>query len=84
MAKVTHDILDYHASPVEAAETAKAANVGHLLYYHIVPPIVFPGQEALFLNGADKIFEDYTVGQDGTAFSLPAGSDEIILTRSGL
>jgi len=84
MAKVTHDILDYHASPVEAAETARDAGVGHLLYYHIVPPIVFPGQEALFLNGAENIFADYTVGQDGTAFSLPAGSDEIILTSKGL
>ena len=33
MAKITHDIMDYHASPVEAAETARDAGVGHLLYY---------------------------------------------------
>ena len=84
MAKVTHDILDYHTSPVEAAETARDADVGHLLYYHIVPPIVFPGQETLFLDGAEDIFSDYTVGHDGTAFSLPAGSKEIIRTSTGL
>ena len=78
MAKITHDVLDYHTSPVEAAETARNAGVGHLLYYHIVPPLIFPGQEALFLNGADDIFVDYTVGQDGTTFFLPAGTDEII------
>jgi ribonuclease Z len=84
MAKVTHDIPDYHTSPVEAAETARDADVGHLLYYHIVPPIVFPGQETLFLNGAEDVFADYTVGQDGTAFSLPAGSKEIIRTSTGL
>ena len=84
LAKVTHDILDYHTSPVEAAETAREANVGHLLYYHIVPPIIFPGQETLFLNGAEDIFPDYTVGQDGTSFSLPAGSEDIILSRKGL
>ncbi len=84
MAKITHDILNYHTSPIEAAETARDAGVGHLLYYHIVPPIIFPGQEALFLNGAEDIFGDYTVGQDGTAFSLPAGSDKIILTSKGL
>ena len=78
MAKITLDVLDYHASPVEAAETARDAGVGHLLYYHIVPPLIFPGQEALFLNGADDIFVDYTVGQDGTTFFLPAGTDEII------
>ena len=84
MAKITVDVLDYHASPVEAAETARDAGVGHLLYYHIVPPLVVPGQEALWLNGADEIFPDYTVGQDGVSFSLPANSDEIILTRKGL
>ena len=84
MAKITVDVLDYHASPVEAAETARDAGVGHLLYYHIVPPLVVPGQGALWLNGAGEIFPDYTVGQDGVSFSLPANSDEIIMTRKGL
>lgn len=84
MEKITADILDYHASPVEAAETARDAGVGHLLYYHIVPPLVFPGQETLWLDGAGDIFPDYTVGQDGTAFSLPAGSKEIKQTSKGL
>ena len=84
LAKVTIDIPDYHASPVEAAETARDAGVGHLLYYHIVPPLVIPGQEAVWLNGAEDVFPDYTVGQDGTAFSLPAGSKEIIQTSTGL
>jgi ribonuclease Z len=81
---VTFDILDYHASPVDAAETARDAGVGHLVYYHIVPPLVMPGQKKLFLNGADKIFKDYTIGEDGVAFSLPAGSKKIIKTSSGL
>jgi ribonuclease Z len=84
MAKISNDIMDYHASPVEAAETARDAGVGHLLYYHIVPPLVFPGQDMLYLDGAGDIFPDYTIGQDGVSFSLPAGSDEIILTREGL
>ncbi len=84
MAKITVDVLDYHASPVEAAESARDAGVGHLLYYHIVPPLVVPGQEALYLNGAEDIFPDYTVGQDGVAFSLPANSKEIIKTSDGL
>ena len=84
LAKITHDILDYHASPVEAAETARDAGVGHLLYYHIVPPLIIPGQKTLFLNGAEDIFPDYTIGQDGVEFSLPANSDEIVLTSKGL
>jgi len=84
VAKVMSDVPDYHASPVEAAETARDAGVGHLLYYHIVPPIVVPGQETLWLNGAGKIFPDYTVGYDGVTFSLPANSTEIIKARKGM
>ena len=82
--KITHDILDYHASPVEAAETARDAGVGHLLYYHIVPPLVIPGQKTLWLNGAEDIFPDYTIGEDGVAFSLPANTKEIIKISDGL
>ena len=84
MAKITHDILDYHASPVEAAETARDADVGHLLYYHIVPPLVIPGQDLLYLNGAEDIFPNYTIGEDGVAFTLPANSKAIIKTSDGL
>ena len=84
MAKIMYDIPDYHASPREAAETARDAGVGHLLYYHVVPPIIVPGQEALWLNGAGDIFADYTVGYDGVSFSLPANSTEIIQTRKGM
>ena len=84
IAKIASDILDYHASPVEAAETAREAGVGHLLYYHIVPPLLVPGLEAAWLEGVDEVFPDHTVGRDGTAFSMPAGSDEIVRTRTGL
>ena len=54
------------------------------MYYHIVPPIVVPGQETLWLNGAGEIFPDYTVGYDGVTFSLPANSTEIIKARKGM
>lgn len=84
MAHITHDILDYHASPVQAAETARDAGVGHLLYYHIVPPLIIPGQKTLYLDGADKIFSNYTIGVDGVSFSLPANSTDIIRTSTGL
>jgi ribonuclease Z len=84
LAKITHDIVDYHATPVEAAETARDAGVGHLLYYHIVPPLVVPGAEAAWLDGVAEVFPQYTLGVDGTTFSLPAGSKEIILTGEGM
>ena len=84
VAKITHDILDYHTSPVEAAETARDAGVGHLLYYHIVPVLIVPGMEAAFVDGVDEVFSDYTVGVDGTTFSMPPNSDEIKKTRNGI
>lgn len=84
LAKVTSDIPDYHASPMDAAETAKKAGVKHLLYYHIVPPLVAPGQTQLFLDGAEEVFKNYTIGQDGVLFSLPAGSGDINIVQEGL
>jgi ribonuclease Z len=84
LAKITLDIQNYHATPVEAAEIARDASVGHLLYYHIVPPLIVPGIEAAWLKGVDEVFADYTLGQDGTAFSLPAGSKEIIITSKSM
>tara|TARA_R110001592_G_scaffold363323_1_gene684023 strand:- start:124047 stop:125117 length:1071 start_codon:yes stop_codon:yes gene_type:complete len=81
MAKVTVDVIDYHASPVEAAEIARDAGVGELVYYHIVPPLVLPGAEAAWLEGVDEVFKNYTLSQDGTSFTLPPNSKEIIQTR---
>ena len=84
MAKIFHDVLDYHASPIEAAETARDADVGHLLYYHVVPPLDQPGAEAAWLKGVDEHFSQFTLGQDGTAVSLPANSTAILVNNSGL
>jgi ribonuclease Z len=83
-AKITADILDYHASPIEAAETARDAGVGHLLYYHIVPGLILPVLEAAWLDGVDEVFSDYTLGEDGTTISLPAGTDDIVIVAEGL
>lgn len=84
MAKIFHDVLDYHASPIEAAETARDADVGHLLYYHVVPPLDQPGAEAAWLEGVDHYFGDFTLGQDGTVVSLPANTTDIEVDNSGL
>ena len=39
LVKITDDILNYHTTPVEAAEIARDTGVGYLLYNHIVPPL---------------------------------------------
>ena len=76
---MTADIPDYHTTPVEAAEIARDANVGHLLFYHVVPPTPLPGLQAAWLRGVEEVFSSYTLGQNGTGFSMPADSDDIIL-----
>ena len=77
-AKIMADIPDYHATPVEAAETARAVGAGHLLLYHIVPPLPLWGLEAVFLEGVGDAWDGpVTLGRDGTLIRLPAGSDAI-------
>lgn len=78
MAAIAHDVLDYHASPVEAAESAATAGAGHLLFHHIVPPLPLPGLDSVYLEGVDEAYEGpFTLGRDGTRISLPAGSQRI-------
>ncbi|MCP4905175.1 MAG: MBL fold metallo-hydrolase [bacterium] len=78
LVKVTTDILDYHASPVEAAESAQTAGADHLLFYHIVPPLLLAPMEGIFVEGVSDAYDGpFTVGRDGTLVSLPAGSEEI-------
>ncbi|CAA0119091.1 Ribonuclease Z [Halioglobus japonicus] len=84
IAKITLDIQNYHASPVDAAETARDAGVGHLVFYHIVPPLILPGMDEAFLEGVDEVYPNYTLSIDGTSFSLPAGSTDIIEVGNAL
>jgi ribonuclease Z len=76
--KIMKDILNYHTSPVEAAQVAKRAGVKALVITHIVPAVPFTFLNAYFLKGAAAEFDGpITVGQDGMIFSLPAGGAEI-------
>jgi ribonuclease Z len=84
MAKITSDILNYHTTPLEAAETARDAGARHLLFYHVVPPLPILGLDAAWLDGVGVIFPNYTLGQDGTTISLPAGSRDVLIVRRGL
>lgn len=78
LAKITADIPDYHTSPVEAAQIARAAGVRHLLFYHVVPPLPVPGLDVAFLAGVDDAYDGgVTLGRDGTLVSLPSGSDAV-------
>ncbi|MFT4571943.1 MAG: ribonuclease Z [Hyphomicrobiaceae bacterium] len=78
LAKITNDIRDYHTTPVQAAEIARDADVGYLLYNHIVPPLLIAPMEELFLEGVADVYSGrHGIGRDGTLVSLPAGSTAI-------
>lgn len=78
-AKVMHDIPDYHATPVQAAEAANEAGVKLLVYTHIVPRLPNAIAERVFLRGVDGVRSDgVTIGYDGLYLELPAESEKII------
>jgi ribonuclease Z len=77
-AKITRDILDYHATPEEAAASARDAGVGMLILTHIVPPLPSRAFHSAFLGDAPSRYSGpIVVGEDGLLFTLPAGSDAI-------
>src|SRR3546814_15626965 len=72
-AQIMRDILDYHASPAQAADSARAAEVKMLVLSHVVPSMPSPYLNAAFLDGAADPFDGpILVGADGEYFSLPA------------
>src|SRR5690606_20292256 len=56
LAKIMHDILDYHTTPEQAAEIAARAKVKALLLYHIVPPLPVGALEGPFVGKAREIY----------------------------
>ena len=78
IAKITGDILDYHATPVEAAAAANEAGVSLLIFYHLVPPPPNRVFEPLFVRGVEDVRPDgWILGDDGLLVELPIGSDAL-------
>jgi len=78
LATITRDILDYHATPTEAAESAQAAGAKQLVLSHLVPPLPSSYFYPAFLADApDKFDGEITVGEDGMLFTLAAGKTDI-------
>jgi ribonuclease Z len=70
-AKLSRDIMTYHASPLEAAQIAASAKVETLVFTHMVPPPTTPQIEQAFLRGVSDIFKGKVViGTDGMRFDL--------------
>jgi ribonuclease Z len=77
-AKIFHDIQDYHATPEQAAESARDAGARMLVLSHLVPPLPYAYLYPAFLGDAPARFGGtIVVGEDGMLFSLPPQSTAI-------
>lgn len=77
-ARILLDIQDYHASVTDVAELTRTTGVGMTALYHMVPG---PGN-ALMKNIFEREIEDnMLLTEDGMWFTLPLGSDEILVDR---
>ena len=77
IAKITADIPNYHTSTENAAKIAGEADVKHLVFYHILPPLP-PVLDSMFLGDSAEYYRGpITVGCDGMLISLPADSDKM-------
>lgn len=76
-AKIMADIPDYHASPQDAAETANAAGVAHLVLTHLIPPIPAWMGNRIFLRGTDIQGLATHIAFDGMLIELPANSKTV-------
>jgi ribonuclease Z len=78
MAKISRDIVGYHASPEEVAQSAAKAGVRQVVLTHVVPALPSRFFYPAFIGDARKYFGGkIIVGEDGMLFSLPAGSRAI-------
>jgi ribonuclease Z len=76
LAKVLFDIQDYHAAVTDVAELTRTSGVGMTALYHMVPG----PRNALMENIFEREIEDnMLLTQDGMWFTLPVGSDEILI-----
>jgi ribonuclease Z len=79
LAKLTSDIIEYHASPAEAAAVARDAGARMVVFTHLVPPVPAILASRVFLHGIEETDSPQVVlGRDGMHFTLPAGSQEIL------
>jgi ribonuclease Z len=83
LAKILGDILDYHATPADAARSAEEAGAGRLVLYHTVPPLPSRALDGLFVGDAETIFSGpIDIAADGLIYSLPPGNDTIRVTKA--
>ncbi|MEQ1641668.1 MAG: MBL fold metallo-hydrolase [Novosphingobium sp.] len=82
-AQIMTDIQNYHASPEDAARSAKEAGAKALVLYHLVPAPPSQLIEPLFLGSAPKQFSGtLRLAKDGMIISLPAGGRAVTFSSA--
>ena len=78
VADIFSTLIPQHATPEDAASSARDSHVKLLLLTGITPPLQLPGAEGIFLGKATQIYKGpIKIGIDGDLVSMPAGSNEI-------
>lgn len=79
-AAIMHDVQDYHISPEEAATIANEAKVQLLVFYHLLPAPDGFLPRRLFAHGVNEVRRgDWTIADDGSLYTLPLGSKEVVI-----
>jgi len=79
LARLTGDIVEYHASPADAAAVGREAGARMVVFTHMVPPVPSMLASRIFLHGIeDASSPQIVLGQDGMHFTMPPGSTEIL------
>jgi ribonuclease Z len=79
LAKLMGDVIEYHASPADAAFVAGESDVRMVVFTHLVPSVPSLLASRFFLQGIENTSSPQVVlGQDGMHFTLPANSQEIL------
>lgn len=82
VAQVMADIVDYHATPTDAARIASRAKVKALMLTHMVPPLRSEALEGPFVGDARRAYRGpLWVAQDGDVVSMPKGETTVRLSR---
>lgn len=79
LARLMRDIIEYHASPADAALVASESGVHMVVFTHLVPPVPSLLASRIFLQGIeDRDSPQVVLGEDGMHFTLPPNSEEIL------
>lgn len=78
VARIFFDIQDYHASPEDAARSAKITGARMLVLSHLVPAMPSRALYPAFLGDAESRYDGpIVVGEDGMMISLPPNGTRI-------